>query len=121
MEGGFPGDVASGRLAEDESAQDVFFMHFRDAPCPALDPATGGCDLYAWRPMTCRTYGLPVRLGREDVSPCRLCFVGATAAEVEACRVDPDPAGEEELVLTLAERRSGSHGSTIVAFALARA
>jgi len=62
-----------------------------------------------------------VRLGREDVSPCRLCFVGATAAEVEACRVDPDPAGEEELVLTLAERRSGSHGSTIVAFALARA
>ena len=71
--------------------------------------------------MSCRTYGLPVRLGREDLAPCRLCFVGASAAEVESCRVEPDPAGAEDVVLTLAERRSGSDGSTVVAFALALA
>ncbi|PYQ47690.1 MAG: zinc/iron-chelating domain-containing protein [Acidobacteria bacterium] len=117
----FPGHVASGRLAEDDSAQDVFFSRFGEAPCPALDPATGGCALYAWRPVSCRTYGLPLRLGLDDLPPCRLCFVGAAAEEVEACRVDPDPGGEEDVVLTLLERRSRSDGSTIVAFALARA
>jgi len=116
----FPGDVASGRLAEDESAQDAFFTRFGETPCPALDPATGGCALYAWRPVSCRIYGLPVRLGLEDLPPCRLCFVGAPAEEVDACRVDPDPMGEEDVVLTLLERRSRSDGSTIVAFALAR-
>ena len=32
-----------------------------DVPCPALDPETGGCDLYAARPITCRTFGLTLR------------------------------------------------------------
>jgi Fe-S-cluster containining protein len=120
MEATFPGDVASGRLAEDESAQDAFFTRFGEAPCPALDPATGGCALYAWRPVSCRIYGLPVRLGLEDLPPWRRSVVGAAAAEVEACRVDPDPTGEEDVVLTLLERRSRSDGGTVVAFALAR-
>ena len=33
--------------------------------CPVLDPETGGCDLYAARPVTCRTFGPPVRWGAE--------------------------------------------------------
>lgn len=120
MEGTFPGDASTGELAEDEPTQDVFFTRFGHAPCPALDPDTGACDLYAWRPVSCRTYGLPVRLGREDLPSCRLCFVDAPASEVEGCRVEPDPDGEEDLVLTLLER-SGNRGSTLVAYALARA
>src|SRR4051812_14579993 len=31
-----------------------------DAPCPVLDPDTGMCDLYEWRPLTCRTFGPPL-------------------------------------------------------------
>jgi Fe-S-cluster containining protein len=120
MADAFPGDAARGELAEDEGAQDVFLARFARSPCPALDPATGGCDLYDARPVSCRTYGLPVRLGAEDLAPCRLCFVGADAHEVEACRVEPDPGGEEDAVLTLVERDTGARGSTIVAFALAR-
>src|SRR5262245_14353729 len=34
-------------------------------PCPALDPDTGACDLYAARPIACRTFGPPVRFGGE--------------------------------------------------------
>jgi Fe-S-cluster containining protein len=115
MAGCFPGDTRTGRLADDDSAQDAFFARFASRPCPALDPETGGCDLYAWRPVSCRTYGLPVRLGLEDLPPCRLCFAGSTAAEVESCRVEPDPHGEEDAILTALERREGADGGTIVA------
>lgn len=121
MEPAFPGDAATGRLADEEEAQDTFFRRFACMPCPVLDPATGGCDLYAHRPSSCRTYGLPVRLGVEDLPPCRLCFVGASPEEVESCRVEPDPSGEEDALLTPLERRQGGDGSTIVAFGLARA
>ena len=33
----------------------------RDPRCPALD-AEGRCDLYAARPLVCRTHGAPIRL-----------------------------------------------------------
>jgi Fe-S-cluster containining protein len=114
----FPGDAASGRLSDDEAEQDAFFTRHASMPCPALDPASGACDLYADRPVSCRTYGLPVRLGTEELPPCRLCFVGASAADIEACRVEPDPHGAEDAILTPLEQDEGD-GSTIVAFALA--
>lgn len=115
----FPGSAKEGRLSEDEAEQDAFLARHAGLPCPALDPATGGCDLYAHRPVSCRTYGLPVRLGGEDLPPCRLCFLGVPPGEVEACRVEPDPGGEEDAVLSDLERRRQATGSTIVAFALA--
>ena len=58
------------------------------APCPALDPETKTCDLYDWRPVTCRTFGPAVRFGGESVAVCELCFDGATPDEVEACAVE---------------------------------
>ena len=42
----FPGDSASGRLEQNETALDSFFQLHADLRCPALDPATGRCDLY---------------------------------------------------------------------------
>src|SRR5262252_6971141 len=84
LAGSIPGDAATGELAEDEPAQDAFVSRSGDTACPALDPATGGCGLHAWRPVSCRTYGLPVRPGGVDLPPCRLCFVGAAGHEVEA-------------------------------------
>lgn len=60
-----------------------------NAPCPALDPETRECDLYAWRPVTCRVFG-PATRSAEDpsaIGACELCYVGASDAEIEACAV----------------------------------
>ena len=65
-----------------------------DEPCPALDPATGACELYEARPMICRVFGPAVRDG-DSVSACELCYQGATAEEVAACAVVVDPEGLE--------------------------
>jgi Fe-S-cluster containining protein len=66
-----------------------------DEPCPALDPATGACDLYAARPLTCRAFGPAVRCGSEAVGVCELCYHGATDEEIAACEVEIDPDGLE--------------------------
>ncbi len=60
-----------------------------DEPCPALDPSTGACDLYAHRPITCRAFGPAIRSG-DAVAACELCYRGATEAEIAACAVDLD-------------------------------
>jgi Fe-S-cluster containining protein len=72
-------------------------------PCPVLDPETGTCDLYAARPVTCRIFGPPVRLGGNAVGVCELCFEGATDEEIAACEVQLDIAeleadGQQTLV-----------------------
>jgi Fe-S-cluster containining protein len=112
---GFPGDPGTGVLSEDENASEAFFDRHASIPCPALDPGTGRCDLYAHRPLTCRTFGPPVRIGGTDLPPCRLCFQGEPQAAVEACRVEIDPDGLEDRLV--ADR--GEDEETVVAFALA--
>jgi len=109
----FPGDPATGLLATHE-----FPDSMDEEPCPALDPETGGCDLYAARPITCRTFGPPVRCGEESVGVCELCFQGANDAEIAACEVESDPDGLEHRLLEELERTAGARGQTIVAFAL---
>jgi Fe-S-cluster containining protein len=66
-----------------------------DEPCPALDPDTGTCDLYAARPIVCRAFGPPVRCGDEAVGICELCYHGASDEEIAACEVTIDPEGLE--------------------------
>jgi Fe-S-cluster containining protein len=91
---------------------------YDDAPCPALDPDAGTCDLYASRPITCRTFGPPVRCGSESVGVCELCFEGATDEEIAACEVEVDPDGFEFELVQRIEEMTGESGNTIVAFAL---
>jgi Fe-S-cluster containining protein len=114
----FPGEAATGRLAGDPAAEDAFFDAQSAEPCPALDPATQTCDLYAHRPMFCRTYGLPVSFGGEDLPPCRLCFTRATPETIESCRVTPDQHGIEQAILKRLRRDGGDETETIVAYAL---
>ncbi len=111
---GFPGNFATGLLAEDEEAAEPFFSRHRGLPCPVLDPQNGCCELYAHRPLTCRTFGPPVRIGEAPLPPCRLCFQGASPETVEACRVEPDPHGLEDRILA----RLGDE-ETLIAFAVA--
>ena len=63
---GFPGDPVTGVLGASAADQARFENFANDAPCPALDPATGRCDVYAWRPMTCRVFGPPIRAAGPD-------------------------------------------------------
>ena len=115
----FPGDPATGILAEGEEAEERFADFADDEPCPVLDPQTGACDLYASRPMTCRTFGPPVRTeNHETIGICELCFQGATNEEISACEMEVDPSGLEPALLEELESTSGIRGKTIVAFCL---
>jgi Fe-S-cluster containining protein len=110
----FPGDLQTGLLGESEEDGERFEEFANEAACPALDPATGRCDLYAWRPMTCRVFGPPVRVGDgSGLAHCELCFAGASTAEVAACEM-PVP---HELEARLVEGLEAK-GETVVAFAL---
>jgi Fe-S-cluster containining protein len=91
-----------------------------DDPCPALDPSTGTCDLYAARPITCRIFGPPVRYGSDAVGICELCFQGASDQEIAACQVDVDPGLESQLSNEV-EESTGVRGETSVASALVAA
>ena len=106
----FPADPLGNALIQDEAAE--------DEPCPALDPATGTCDLYTARPITCRTFGPAVRFATDSLAVCELCYQGASDAEIAACAVAVDPDSfEDELLRNL--ERAGQAGDTVVAFALA--
>jgi Fe-S-cluster containining protein len=110
----FPGDVATGVLGSSEEEQARFEEFANDAACPALNPATGLCDVYEWRPMTCRVFGPPVRMGEgEALGCCELCFVGASEEQIAACEM-PVPHELEELLV----KETGDAGETVVAFAV---
>jgi Fe-S-cluster containining protein len=116
----FPGDTRTGVLDEDEDAQESFMEYANDEPCPALSPTTGECELYAYRPMTCRVFGPPVRSESEEgLGVCELCYHGATDEEIAACELRPDPDDLESSLVEQVERRSGVRGNTIIAFCLA--
>lgn len=77
-----------------------------DDPCPALDPETGACELYLYRPLTCRTFGPAIRINEDSVDVCELCYEGATDDQIAATRVDltlpeDDLVGELSIVLAL--------------------
>jgi Fe-S-cluster containining protein len=114
----FPGNPTNGLLDEGEEAEQRFADFANDEPCPALDPATGLCELYEARPMTCRVFGPPVR-SEDGLGVCELCFQGATDEEIAACEMNPDPDDLESVLLQELQQTTGAHGQTIVAFCLA--
>jgi Fe-S-cluster containining protein len=112
----FPGNLAAEELGDSEADRDRFEEFANDGACPALDPATGRCDVYQWRPMTCRVFGPPVRVGDGNaLGHCELCFHGASEDEVKACEMTLP----HEIENTLMDE-VGKTGETVVAFALLR-
>jgi Fe-S-cluster containining protein len=118
-----PGDVATyGILSEEEQSITLFEEFANDEPCPVLDPATGTCDLYAHRPILCRTFGPPMQTpgddGETNLATCELCYIHATTDEIAACELDPAiPAleGASNASFNAAHRL---HGETLIAYAL---
>jgi Fe-S-cluster containining protein len=114
----FPGDSTTGILDKTESGQERFALFADEEICPALDPEFGTCDLYRFRPMTCRVFGPPVRNEGGGIGVCDLCFHGATDEQIAACEMKADPDNLEEKLLAEMEQ-SGAQGHTIVAYVLA--
>jgi Fe-S-cluster containining protein len=113
----FPGDVLTGVLGTDDEAA-AKFEEFADyEPCPALDPDQGTCDLYAFRPVTCRVFGPPVR-SADGLGVCELCYHGASTDEIASCEIKLDDAHELQAQLVSDLEKNSLRGSTIVAFAL---
>jgi Fe-S-cluster containining protein len=117
----FPGDPSTGILngPTEDPDNDPFDDFANDEPCPVLDPATGTCDLYTARPLTCRIFGAAMRVG-DAMGTCELCFQGATEEEVVAAEINMDWTPLETELNAAAENRSGISGSTIIAFAIGR-
>jgi Fe-S-cluster containining protein len=112
----FPGDLTTGLLGKSDAERERFEDFANEAACPALDPATGLCGVYAWRPMTCRVFGPPVRMGEGGaLGCCELCFVGAPGEEIAACEMVLPYELEERI-----QKETGQVGETVVAFALLR-
>ena len=116
----FPGNPHTGILGQSDADQARFEDFANEAPCPALNPATGLCDVYAARPITCRVFGPPVRVdsgvdNETALAHCELCFIGASEAQIATCEM-PLP---HELEATLLDQISDP-GETLVVFALLR-
>jgi Fe-S-cluster containining protein len=110
----FPGDVETGLLGNSPEERERFESFASEAACPALDHETGRCDVYAWRPMTCRVFGPPIRMGDgAALAHCELNFVGASEEEVAACEMSLAYDLEAELLEEIP-----SKDETVVAFAL---
>jgi Fe-S-cluster containining protein len=114
----FPGDASTGLLADGGGAEERFEDFANDEMCPVLDPESGLCDLYASRPLACRTFGQPVRVGAA-VGVCDLCFQGAGEEEIAACAAEIDVDELEAPLLREFEEGGGAGGRTIVTFSLA--
>lgn len=116
----FPGNSETGQLGDTEAEHARFEDYANHAACPALDPATGRCDLYQWRPMTCRVFGPPVRTQAptDDSTAfghCELCFDGATTEEIADSEMHVPHDREQEILDELPTK-----SETVVAFALLR-
>jgi Fe-S-cluster containining protein len=113
----FPG-AAAVLADDDDDAVEAFCARFEAEPCPVLDRATGRCELYDARPIACRTFGPPVRIGSQELPPCDWCFSG-TSEDASRAQATVDPGGREDALLTRIEA-AGDRGDTVIALALAR-
>jgi len=116
----FPGNPRTGVLDESDEDEERFAEFGNEEVCPVLDPETGRCELYEARPMTCRTFGPPVR-AEGGLGVCELCYHGATDEEIAACEMVADTDDLESELVRNVEKAGGPRGRTIVAWALRKA
>lgn len=114
----FPGDASTGLLFTQEGHEEAFAEFANDEPCPILDPSTGTCDLYAARPVQCRTFGPPVRDEDDHLTVCELCFIDAPEEEVARCEMDQSWRPLEERLIAESEAAASLSGPTLIAFAM---
>ena len=68
--------------------KDAFFGRTDSTPCPVLS-GNGECLLYDYRPLVCRTFGLPLRDGARYIGDvCDLNFTACSPADLERAAWD---------------------------------
>jgi Fe-S-cluster containining protein len=128
----FPGNSLTGILGTSPEEESAFEDFANEAPCPALNPESGLCDLYEARPMTCRIFGPPVRMSassdggqqqscdaveEDGFAVCELCFTTANPEEIAAAEMTV-PHAEEQTLLDQLDQMDPAAGNTIVAWCL---
>ncbi len=78
-----------------DAAQDALAERFGALPCPALD-ADGGCLVYAFRPVTCRTTGIPTESGGTVEGACSVQTSVPVVRLPAAIREEEDRLAEQE-------------------------
>jgi len=112
----FPGNAATGELFTHPDHEEAFDDFANEEVCPVLDPIAGTCDLYAARPIQCRTFGPPIRNEDDAFAVCELCFNDAPESEIIRCEMDQSWRPLEDELIAAA---SPSHPNpTLIAFAL---
>jgi Fe-S-cluster containining protein len=114
---GFPGDLETGILSEDEESIERFEEFGNEEICPVLSPETGECELYASRPMTCRVFGPPIR-SEGGLGHCELCYHEATNEQIVGCELVTGADDLEARLTEEVEKKLGLRGNTTVAFCL---
>lgn len=116
----FPGNPQTGVLFTEPQHEEAFEAFANDEPCPVLDPVTGTCELYAARPVQCRTFGPPMRDEDGHLTVCELCFTNASAEEVVRSEMDQSWRALEDELIAEAESDPANAGPTLITFALTR-
>jgi Fe-S-cluster containining protein len=114
----FPGNAVTGELFTEPDHEELFDDFANDEPCPVLDPINGTCNLYAARPIPCRTFGPPMPNEEAGLAVCELCFVNAPETEVARCAVNAHFLDIETEAVAEHEARTSARGLTLIAFAL---
>jgi Fe-S-cluster containining protein len=114
----FPGDPATGRLALDPNSGSLqpsaAFEDFgNDETCPVLNPENGTCELYDFRPHTCRVFGPPVAI-TGGYGACELCFTQATSDRIVAAAIPEEAEATPQSLDEAAVAAGAPSGLTIV-------
>ncbi len=84
---------------------DKLVTQFADLPCPALD-SDGSCRVYPFRPITCRTMGIPVEAGGLVEGACEVQTFVPIVRLPQALRKEETSLAEQEAVALQALRRT---------------
>jgi Fe-S-cluster containining protein len=97
-----------------DSDIDSLVERYRALPCPALNP-DGSCGLYAFRPLTCRSMGIPSETEGTVKGACAVQTSVPLIRLSRALRQEEDRLAEEETrQLMHLRRQSGATGEELL-------
>lgn len=115
MEAAFP-RLAGSRFLDDWPDRDVDRLadRFRQSPCPALGEG-GLCGLYEFRPLTCRSMGIPTEQAGSTTGACEIqTFVPILRLSAALRAEEQELARQEALALARHQRAENSAGEEVL-------
>jgi len=98
----------------DDGVIDAMVERFSNVPCPAL-ASDGTCDLYAFRPLTCRTMGIPTESDGMVQGACTVQTAVPVIQLSPTFRIEENQLAEQEAVhLAILSRAHPDEGEEIL-------